>query len=162
MTITQDDVRRSVDRARAGLVAAAEEVIWQIENQTWLVLGYASWDQMRDTEYGGAAFMVPTQARTQLVQRLRALGMTQQQIADTAGVTQGQVSRDMHMHKPKPRPTRPGITSWSRRVQRVSTSCPMDDDGSATRTQRPVTSHSLGAKARYVAAVGALADADAE
>ena len=39
---------------------------------------------------------------------------------------------------------------------------PMDDDGSATRTQRPVTSHSLGAKARYVAAVGALADADAE
>lgn len=28
--------------------------------------------------------------------------------------------------------------------------------GKATRTQRPVTSHSLGAKARFVAAVGAL------
>lgn len=45
--------------------------------------------------YGGAAFMVPSKSRPELVARIRASGLTQQEIADTAGVGVGTVNRDL-------------------------------------------------------------------
>jgi len=95
LVITEADVRRSVDTARSSLRSAAEEIVWQIEHEAWRVLGYPDWDAMREAEYGGAAFMVPRQERRELVARLRDAGLTQQQIADTAGVAQTTVSADL-------------------------------------------------------------------
>jgi hypothetical protein len=103
--LTVDDVQRSISRARTSLEAAAEEVIWQIENEVWAVLGYASWDVMREAVYGGAAFMVPTATRPELVARLRGLGMSQREIARTAGISQSQAQRDVtQMGHPDPEP----------------------------------------------------------
>lgn len=50
---------------------------------------------MRESEYGGAAFMVPAKNRPELVARMRAKGLTQQEIADTAGVSHQTVGRDL-------------------------------------------------------------------
>lgn len=94
--VTEGAVRRSVERGKASLEAAAKEVVWQIKHRAWEVLGYPDWDAMREAEYGGAAFMVPRHERPEIVAQLRAEGMTQQQIADTAGVTQRQVSSDLN------------------------------------------------------------------
>ena len=58
--ITPKDVRSSVKRARKSLEAAASEIVWQIEMEAWRTLGYSSWTAMREAEYGGAAFMVPS------------------------------------------------------------------------------------------------------
>ena len=93
--ITPNDVRESVRRARKSLVDAANEVVWQIEMEAWRTLGYSSWTAMREAEYGGAAFMVPSKSRPEIVARLRAKGLTQQEIADTAGVSQRTVSGDL-------------------------------------------------------------------
>lgn len=89
------DVRESINAAKASLEAAAEQIVWQIENRVWLVLGHADWNAMREQEYGGAAFMVPRAERPELVARMRQAGLTQQEIADTAGVGVGTVNRDL-------------------------------------------------------------------
>lgn len=104
-TITVADVQRSITRARASLESAAEEVIWQIEHEAWALLGHADWDAMREAEYGGAAFMVPTGTRPRLVARLRELGMTQRAIARTAGVDESTIRADVRdIPHPEPEP----------------------------------------------------------
>lgn len=98
--ITPNDVRASIRRAKRSLEKAAEEIVWQIEMEGWRTLGYRSWDAMREAEYGGAAFMVPAKRRPELVARLRATGLTQQSIADTAGVAPRTVRRDLNGQTP--------------------------------------------------------------
>lgn len=94
-TPSYGEVRQSVDSAKASLEAAAEQIVWQIEHRVWAVLGYADWNEMREAEYGGAAFMVPRAERPELLARMRRSGLTQQEIADTAGITDRQVRRDL-------------------------------------------------------------------
>lgn len=93
--ITQTDVRASIKRAKASLEKAAEEIVWQIEMEAWRTLGYSSWNAMREAEYGDAAFMVPRKDRPELVGRMRRAGLTQQEIAKTAGVSVGTVNSDL-------------------------------------------------------------------
>lgn len=93
--ITPADVRASISRARRSLEKAAEEIVWQIEMEAWRTLGYSSWTAMREAEYGGAAFMVPSKSRPEIVARIRAAGLTQKEIAETAGVSQPTVGRDL-------------------------------------------------------------------
>ncbi|MGP5640783.1 hypothetical protein ACTXPS_15225 [Brachybacterium tyrofermentans] len=50
---------------------------------------------MNTSSAGGAAFMVPSKSRPEIVARIRASGLTQQEIADTAGVNAATVSRDL-------------------------------------------------------------------
>lgn len=84
---TYGQVRESIDRAKASLEIAAEQIIWQIENRAWEVLGHESWDAMREAEYGGAAFMVPRAERPELLARMRRSGLTYREIGATAGVS---------------------------------------------------------------------------
>lgn len=93
--LTVDEARESVDRTKRGLEAAAEEVVRQINGRAWLALGYESWDEMREAEYGGAAVIVPRADRPQLTARLAAEGLGQRQIGDTLGVSQATVSGDL-------------------------------------------------------------------
>lgn len=92
---TYGDVKRSIEAAKASLEAAAEQIVWQIENRAWEVLGYSSWNEMREAEYGGAAFMVPRAERPELVARMRSQGLTHREIAETAGVSDETVRRDL-------------------------------------------------------------------
>lgn len=93
--ITPADVRASIRRARKSLEDAAAEIVWQIEMEAWRTLGYSSWTAMREAEYGGAAFMVPSKSRPEIVARIRAKGLTHKEIADTAGVSDETVRRDL-------------------------------------------------------------------
>lgn len=93
--ITPADVRASVSKAKRSLRTAATEIVWQIEMEAWRTLGYSSWTAMREAEYGGAAFMVPRKDRLPLMQRMRSKGLTQQEIANTAGLHESTVSRDL-------------------------------------------------------------------
>lgn len=92
---TYADVKHSVEKAKASLEQAAEQIVWQIEHQAWTVLGYSDWNAMREGEYGGAAFMVPRAERPELVARMRQSGLTQQEIADTAGISRRTVADDL-------------------------------------------------------------------
>lgn len=98
---TYGEVKESIESAKASLEAAAEQIVWQIEHRAWEVLGYGDWNEMREAEYGGAAFMVPRAERPELVARMRRSGLTQQEIADTAGVSRPTIVNDLaSMSKP--------------------------------------------------------------
>lgn len=105
--ITPDLVRASIRRARRSLEAAAEEIVWQIEMEAWRTLSYPSWTAMREAEYGGAAFMVPSKSRPEIVARIKAVEvgrtarggskhLTNQEIAETVGVSETQIRHDLH------------------------------------------------------------------
>ena len=93
--VTKSLARASVRRARKSLEDAAAEVVWQIEREVWVVLGYRSWTAMREAEYGGAAFMVPSKNRPELVARIEAAGVSKREAARTAGVDEGTVRNDI-------------------------------------------------------------------
>lgn len=110
--ITPDLVKASVRRARRNLEAAAEEIVWQIEMEAWRTLGYPSWTAMREAEYGGAAFMVPSKNRPEIVARIKAVEvgrtvrgnakyLTDQEIANTVGVSRAQVQDDLNGNNKK-------------------------------------------------------------
>lgn len=105
--ITPADVRASISRAKRSLEKAADEIVWQIEMESWRTLGYSSWKAMREAEYGGAAFMVPGKSRPEIVSRMKELEvgktargepkhLTDQEVADTAGVSKRQVEDDLN------------------------------------------------------------------
>lgn len=93
--ITETDVRQSISTTITHLERAAEQVVWQVQNKVWIIIGYASWDEMREAEYRGAAVIVPRADRPELVARLAQEGLSQKQIGDTLGVSQRQVSTDI-------------------------------------------------------------------
>lgn len=97
---TVAEIDASITRAKASLASFAAEILWQVENRVWVVKGYPDWDTYREAVYGGAAVILPRTDRRELVAGLRALNLTQQQIADTAGVDQKTVSRDLNRHLP--------------------------------------------------------------
>ena len=92
--ITETEVRASVQRVISHAESIWDEWAWQVENRTWEVLGYASWDEMRRGEYGSlTSVTAPRAERPELVSRFRRAGLTQRQTADTLGVNQATVSR---------------------------------------------------------------------
>lgn len=106
--ITPADVRASIKRAKASLEKAAEEIVWQIEMESWRTLGYSSWNAMREAEYGDAAFMVPRKDRPELEARMKRAGLKNADIASTAGVSERTVERDLsnrQMSDSEPAPT---------------------------------------------------------
>lgn len=112
--ITPSEVRGSIRRAKKSLEDAAKEIVWQIEMEAWRTLGYSSWTSMREVEYGGAAFMVPSKSRPEIVARIKAIEigrtargdakhLTDQEIADTVGVSRSRVQDDLNgNHKKSP------------------------------------------------------------
>lgn len=72
-----------------------EQIVWQVENRAWEVLGYDSWDDMRLTEYGGLGVVAPAADRPELVSRLRKSGLTQKEIGGTLGVHESTASRHL-------------------------------------------------------------------
>lgn len=140
--ITANDVRASIRRAKASLEKAAAEIVWQIEREAWRTLGYSSWNAMRETEYGDAAFMVPRKDRPELVGRMRAAGLTQQEIADTAGVAESTVRNDLNrIFADEPAVALPDAITNARGQQRPTAYTPYATTGPtpASADPEPVT-----------------------
>lgn len=170
--ITVADVDASIARVINHAESIWDEWAWQVENETWLLKGYSSWDEMRRSVYGGfTAIAAPRQDRPELVARFRRAGLTQKQTAETLGVGLNTVARaepedlqgqrgpsktpqmggfeenvvvaeivdDDPPAKPEPEiwrvpddawsapEPRAGVTDWSRRVQDITASLPIDD-----------------------------------
>lgn len=93
--ITEAEVWESVHTTQTHLEKAAEQIVWQVENEVWKTIGYDDWDAMREGVYGGAAVIVPRRDRPELSSRLRAQGLTKQEIGDTLGKTERTIERDL-------------------------------------------------------------------
>jgi len=94
--ITYGEVRESIAVARSHGEKFFEQIVWQVENQVWTILGYESWDALREAEYADMGVVAPRADRPELVSRLRRQGMSQQQIGDTLGVSRPTVAGDLN------------------------------------------------------------------
>ncbi len=97
VNIAYADVRESIAVAKSHGEKFFEQIVWQVENEVWTILGYKSWDEMREAEYADMGVVAPRADRPELVQRLRSKGLTQQQIAGTLGVSHQTVGRELNV-----------------------------------------------------------------
>lgn len=150
---TEDEVRASIRRVIAHAESIWDEWAWQVENQTWTVLGYLSWDEMRKDEYAALEnISAPRAERPALVARFRGAGLTQVQTAATLGIAAKTVQRiepgemrgqrgpsktghtssfsedvvDAELVDDDEPTHEDGSTTWSHRVQTVSAECPIE------------------------------------
>lgn len=92
--ITTDDVRQSVRRVIEHAESIWDEWAWQVENKTWGILGYSSWDEMRTGEYASlSSITAPRAERPELISRFRKAGLTQAEAAETLGVSRRTVQQ---------------------------------------------------------------------
>lgn len=109
--ITVETARDSVQRARGNVAGFWREVQWQVTNRAWEVLGYDSFDDLWTDQYAAFEVSIPRHLRPELAASLRAVGQTQQQIANKLGVGEATVRRDLSQQPnggsdPGPQPTR--------------------------------------------------------
>ena len=86
--ISEADVDASIERVRRHAESIWDEWAWQVENRTWEIKGYSSWDEMRQVEYTNLhGVTAPRAERPELIARFRQAGLTQRETADTLGVS---------------------------------------------------------------------------
>lgn len=93
--ITHADIRESIAVAKSHGEKFFEQIVWQVENEVWKILGYGSWDELREAEYADLGVVAPRADRPELVTRLRAKGLTQKEIGATIGASEATVSRQL-------------------------------------------------------------------
>ena len=93
--VTREEAEELAEGLRSHLEAAAEFLARIFAVRAWEALGYESWPAMWADRYSGMAFRVDKVERLELVGTMRAEGLTQQQVADTLGVTRETVKRDV-------------------------------------------------------------------
>lgn len=93
---TYGEVRNSIAAARQAGAKFFEQIVWQVERRAWEVLGYSDWDAMREAEYADMGVVVPRADRPEIVTRLRKVGLTQREVAETIGVSEATVRSDLN------------------------------------------------------------------
>jgi hypothetical protein len=95
-------VELSADKARAltDQIKAGMERIWDLVSRAycgraWAALGYESWDDYLDGEFGSVRLQLPREDRTEVVSSMRASGMSIRAIASGTGLSRGTVQRQL-------------------------------------------------------------------
>lgn len=91
---TAEEVRASVDRARAGLGTFWSEAKWQVETEGWRQLGYETLDQFWDAEYMALNVGIARSDRPELVWSFRKAGQKPHEIAAKLNVSTRTIESD--------------------------------------------------------------------
>lgn len=89
-----EEARERVDRVKAAVTQAREDLVSLWRERAWLSLGYASWDELCDAEFG-VRMALPREERREVVADLRAEGMSTRAIGSALGIGNGTVHRDL-------------------------------------------------------------------
>jgi hypothetical protein len=92
-------------RARAGrirdgmrnYIATLGEIYAAWNDADWTVLGYRSWQEYVDTEFGAERVRLPADQRKKAVEELRLSGMSTRAIGQTLGVNRSTVQKDLQV-----------------------------------------------------------------
>jgi len=103
---------------RAGLVLVWEKVTVAYRGRAWVALGYDSWDDYCECEFGAARIRLPREERREVVSSLRDEGLSLRAIAAATGDHYSTVSRELSgvadaTPEPGPAPAKPitGVTT---------------------------------------------------
>jgi hypothetical protein len=95
---TPAEARERADRLRAGIVRYAEmrqDIADAFACRDWLALGYQHWAAYVEAEFGEQLAQLARGERREAIADLRGQGMSTRQIANSTGIGQSQVRRDL-------------------------------------------------------------------
>lgn len=101
----QKSARARAGRIRLGIKDYIQTLGWIAQARAeddHLTLGYETWAEYVDGEYGDARIQLPSEMRRKAVEELRLAGASQREIGHTLGVSQTQVRRDLTEPKGSP------------------------------------------------------------
>jgi len=93
--LSADDARAITDRIRLAVEATWELIAEAYQREVWTSLGYGSWDDYCQREFGSARIKLPREERPDVVGSLREAGLSQRAIAAATGVAQSTVHEDL-------------------------------------------------------------------
>lgn len=93
--IGEAEARERLARVRVSINAAAGDLAALYEGRAWLTLGFGSWDELCDHEFGGVRVALPRDQRRETVGRLREAGMSTRAIGTAVGVSEGTIRSDL-------------------------------------------------------------------
>jgi hypothetical protein len=95
VTMEPAEARQLTDTIK-GAVAFTWELITRAYTQrAWDALGYTSWDEYCEKEFGTARLRLPREERTEMVCSLRESGLSNRAIASATGLSEPTVRRDL-------------------------------------------------------------------
>ena len=92
--MTEAEARARVDRVKAAVATARDDLVSLWRERAWLSLGYLSWDELCDAEFG-VRMSLPRVERPAIVAGLRAEGMSTRAIGSALGMSEPTVRRDL-------------------------------------------------------------------
>lgn len=92
--LTTDEAQGLTNRLRAALNFSSETVATMYFRRGWSALGYSSWDDYCETEFGGSRIRLPREDRQELVTSLHQQGMSVRAIAAATGVNRETVRQE--------------------------------------------------------------------
>ena len=95
MDMPAGEARARIDRAKASVGQAREELIALWNGRAWISLGHASWDALCEAEFWGIRVALPVSERREVVSSMRAEGMSTRAIGSALGVGKSTVDRDL-------------------------------------------------------------------
>ena len=84
----------SIERAIEHAEGFWAEVLWQVENEVWSLLGYSDFDELWAERYSALGVRIDRRERPELVRALRGIGQTNEEVATKLGVNERTVRRD--------------------------------------------------------------------
>lgn len=130
--LTEEEGRSLTSEIRGALVFAADKIIVAYHGRVWIGMGYASWDDYRETEFGGSFIRLPREERQAAVTSLRDAGLSLRAIAAATGDSKDTIGRALagvsnETPAPDPEPAKP-ITGTDGKTYQRPASKPEPDD----------------------------------
>ncbi|MBC3193836.1 hypothetical protein H7X46_22500 [Pseudonocardia sp. C8] len=116
---TPEQARQLTDRIKITVEGAWELIRQAHVSRAWAALGYLSWDEYCDREFGTSRLKLPREERREVVASMREHGMSVRAIASATGQGYGTVQRDVSASgDPSGSPDSPESTAPSPREHR--------------------------------------------
>lgn len=153
MTITpaqkelQNFARARAGRIREGMrnyIATLGEIYAAWNDGDWTVLGYTSWQEYVDTEFGADRVRLPAEQRKKAVEELRLSGMSTRAIGQTLGVNRSTVQKDLQVggiHPPEEITGADGKTYPARSPIAEAMEQAIEDASERAQTHEPAAGH---------------------
>lgn len=89
------EARELTDRIRSAIESVDSLIVQAYKSRAWAALGYSSWDDYCDHEFGSSRVRVPREERAERIASLRESGLSIRAIAAATGDGYGTISREL-------------------------------------------------------------------
>lgn len=90
---TEDEAREFIEEVKGDYGSLRAKIATMWKSRIWLALGYESWQECIDTEFGDEPIRPPKELEQETIEELRSFGMSTRGIATATDIPQSTVAR---------------------------------------------------------------------